>query len=64
MDPDDDDKTQKRVEKLIADTWGAIEVDGKRIEISTSIGTAIYPDESGNLKQITNKADQRMLKQN
>jgi diguanylate cyclase (GGDEF)-like protein len=64
MDPDDHEKTQKNIEELVADTWGVIEVDGKRVEINTSIGTAIYPDESSNLKQITTNADQRMLKQN
>ncbi|MFQ3324508.1 MAG: diguanylate cyclase (GGDEF)-like protein [Pseudomonadales bacterium] len=63
LDPDSHEQTQQRAETLVTRAWKNIKIDGTYVEIITSIGTAIYPIDGSNLKELTTSADRRMLKQ-
>lgn len=61
MHCDTQEQTKKSVEELVAQAWKTITIEGQKIEIMTSVGTSIYPDDGSSLKEITTKADRKML---
>ncbi|MDP6350875.1 MAG: diguanylate cyclase response regulator [Alphaproteobacteria bacterium] len=62
VDVGDQDDTMHIAEKVIAAVAAPIDYEGRSIKISCSAGVAVFPDDSGDIKDILRQADQAMYR--